>query len=60
MKTAIVLAAAVVALAGCSFKSTTVQPARMPPPATVVEPAPPVVVYQQPTVASPYPTIATR
>jgi len=57
MKTAIVLAAAAVALAGCTFKSTTVQPARTPPPATVVEPAP-VIVYQQPAVASPYPTIA--
>jgi hypothetical protein len=64
----IVAVAASAALAGCTFKSTTVRRAEVPPPATVVyaTPAPtvvyttpaPTVVYQQPTVVARAPTVA--
>jgi hypothetical protein len=55
------------ALAGCTFKSTTVKQAETPPPrvvytqpaSTVVYQAPPAVVYQEP-VTVPYNTPATQ
>jgi len=66
----IVAVAASAALAGCTFKSTTVRRAEVPPPATVVyaTPAPtvvyatpaPTVVYQQPTVVYQQPTVVYR
>jgi|SRR5215470_5998142 len=46
--TIIVAVAASAAVAGCTFKSTTVRRAETPP--TVVYQAPPIVVYQQPPV----------
>lgn len=50
MKSIIIVAvAASAALAGCTFKSTTVTRAEVPPPATVVYAAPaPTLVYQSP------------
>src|SRR5580765_1877298 len=60
MKTiAIGLTVAATALAGCTFKSTTVKPVESPPPPVVYQApaptvvAPPAVAYQQPTTSQP-------
>jgi len=63
MRSIIILAvAASAALAGCTFKSTTVRRAEVPPPATVVYATPPAtVVYATPAptvvYATPAPTV---